>query len=345
MAGVALLMSGGVDSSGAALLLKQRGLQVTGLTARMWGSHSDSAGEEAIQRAGDVCAILGMRHIVVDVASDFQRCVVEPFAKSYLNGKTPNPCAWCNREIKLGKMAAWALGSGFDSLATGHYAALGWVGGRCVLCEPLDRRKSQVYFLSLTRPQILSRLEFPLQLHRKDAVRKMVESRGLPVRSEDSQDLCFVTSGRYHELLERRAGAPGPGQILDIEGQVVGTHRGHYAYTVGQRLGLRGRRYYVVEKRPDKNQIVIAERGRAVKHRIMVANLNWFLPPEAIEGQHLLVKFRYNSAPVRARAIATGTERATFLAEEPCFAPAPGQILAGCRDDCLVCGGIIESAS
>jgi tRNA-specific 2-thiouridylase len=345
MARIAVLMSGGVDSSAAAYLLHRRGHEVTGITAKMWDGASRCCDLDDIYRAQRVCHKLAIPHVVLDLTRDFERYVVTPFVESYLDGRTPNPCALCNREIKLGKIADLAVRAGFDRIATGHYARIRSAGAMRFLCEPADRRKSQVYFLSLVRPEVLNRLEFPLQELGKGRVRQMVLDLGLPARDGESQDLCFVSSGRYEELLKDRAGATGPGRVLNADGRAVGTHSGHWSYTVGQRFGVNGKRCYVVEKLATSNEIVIAERGQALMSRITVTGLNFFLPLEEVKRKTLTVKHRYNSAPVAANIAEVDGERLIITTAVPCFAPAPGQILACYYDNCLVFGGIIETAS
>jgi tRNA-specific 2-thiouridylase len=345
MARVAVLMSGGVDSSGAAALLTQQGHDVTGITARMSGPPSACLGDDDVYRAQRVCHRLGIAHLVLDLREDFDRWVVRPFIDDYLQGTTPNPCAVCNREIKLGKILGLAVRSGFDRLASGHYAGIGQIEGRPVLCEPAEVRKSQVYFLALVRPGVLDRLEFPLRRIQKDRVREIVAGLDLAVRQGESQDLCFVPSGGYQRMMSDMWGGPAEGDVLDLEGNVIGRHRGHYAYTVGQRFGFRGKRYYVLEKRAGTNEIVVAERDRTLKSRITVAGGNFFVPLEDLADREITIKYRYNAPRVAAKVLKADDGRITFLAARPCFAPAPGQILACYWRDYLVCGGIIESAA
>jgi tRNA-specific 2-thiouridylase len=344
MTRVAVMMSGGVDSSGAAALITQQGYDVTGITARMTGPSSAGYGDEDIYRAQRVCHVLGISHVVLDLSRDFDRSVLRPFIDAYLRGATPNPCAVCNREIKLGKILGLAVRSGFDRVASGHYARIGRIAGRPVLCEPADERKSQVYFLALVRPEVLEHIEFPLEHIEKRRVREIAAGLGVPVREGESQDLCFVPSGGYRRLIADRSGGLWEGDVLDSDGNVVGKHRGHYAYTVGQRFGLSGKRYYVIEKRAGSNEIVVAERERALKHEITVAHGNFFVPLESVAGGELTIKYRYNSPRVPARIVRAG-DRIVFRTAEPCFAPAPGQILACYWRDCVVFGGIIESAA
>ncbi|MGD8628122.1 MAG: tRNA 2-thiouridine(34) synthase MnmA [bacterium] len=341
----AVLMSGGVDSSLAAWLLKEAGRDLTGITAKMWEGGSRCCDQEDIYRAERVCHRLGIPHVVLDLTGSFERFVVEPFVESYMAGHTPNPCAECNREVKLGRLLGRLARAGFERVATGHYASIAWRRGRPLLSEPRDRDKSQIYFLSLIRPEVLGHLEFPLHDLSKPEVGARVVELGLPARRGESQDLCFVSSGRYDRLLSERSADPGPGEVLDAGGHTVGTHRGHHAYTIGQRFGLRGKRYYVIEKRAESNQIVVGERHEAMMSTISAAGLNLFVPPDLIESSRLEVKYRYNSPAVRARVVEISPGRLTVRTEEACFAPAPGQILAGYDGDCLVFGGIIESAA
>lgn len=345
MSRVAVLMSGGVDSSCAAVVLKGAGHQVTGITARMSQPASTHAGEDDIYRAQRVCHRLGIPHIVLDLTDDFSRLVVEPFIAAYLAGTTPNPCARCNREIKLGSILRLALESGFERVATGHYAGIRHVGGKPLICDPVDRRKSQVYFLALVMPEAVGRLEFPLAERRKSEVRKTASHLNLEVRDGESQDLCFIPRGAYHQLLDERWDGPRSGDVLDLEGRIIGSHKGHYAYTIGQRFGLRGKRYYVVEKRAATNEIVVGRRQETLRSVITITGVNRFLPREDLKDGHLSIKYRYNSPRVGASIIESGEDRVTFATRRPCFAPAPGQIVACYWDTCLVCGGIIGSTA
>jgi tRNA-specific 2-thiouridylase len=340
MARVAVLMSGGVDSAGAALILKEQGHKVEGFTARLW--ESTGVPLDGVASARETCRALGIPHSVIDLRTGFRREVLEPFVSGYLDGKTPNPCAYCNRDIKLGRLAALIRKRGFDFIATGHYARVGRVGGRYTFCEPLDRHKSQVYFLSLVRSGVLGSLMLPLGEYRKDDVRGLLKDAGIPAARRDSQDLCFVAGGRYHDLLCNEGYLPRRGEVLDSEGNVVGKHKGHAAYTPGQRFGLRGKRYYVIGKYPDTNTIVIGSRGQALKREIAVSGINLFLPLPAESAGDFSIRYRYNSAPVAAGISGVRADRLTVVTEEPCFAPAPGQVLAGYTKDCLVFGGLIE---
>ena len=229
----------------------------------------------------------------------------------------------------------------------------------------MDRDKSQTYFLTLIRSRVLDRLMFPLEGVSKQEARAMLSERGLPATVRESQDLCFVTSGRYEEFLlnEMRTGAGvgrtdenahgkeaasggSPwrwGRLLDREGNVVGTHRGHFAYTIGQRLGYHGRRAYVIEKRPGTNEVVVGDREYALVSRITADEANWFTDPARLLDREVMVKYRYNSPAVAARLSNPGERSFEVTTNEPCFAPAPGQTLACYSNGYLVGGGVIKT--
>jgi tRNA-specific 2-thiouridylase len=338
MARVAVLVSGGVDSAGAALLLKRLGHDVEGFTARFL----DAEGVAPEGAAREICHALGIPHTIIDLRSEFRREVLRPFASGYIAGKTPNPCAGCNRDIKLGILAALLRGRGFEFVATGHYARVVDIAGRDTLCEPADRDKSQVYFLSLVKPEVLGFLLLPLGEYRKGEVRGLIDEAGVPDVGRDSQDLCFVKGTRYHDVLRREGYVFEPGDVLDTAGNVIGTHRGHAAYTPGQRFGSRGRRRYVIEKHAGTNTIVVGERHQALRSDITVGQINWFQPLPGGHQEGLMVRHRYNAAPVGARIEPVEDGRLRVTTTQPCFAPAPGQVLAGYVGDCLTFGGIIE---
>ncbi len=338
---VAVLMSGGVDSSAAALLLARDGCEVVGITARMWDRGSRCCDEQDLALARRVCHALGILHVVVDLRAEFEKVVVEPFRRAYMSGMTPNPCAVCNREIKFGRLFRAAMAYDCDLVATGHYAGLGRLGGAVVIREPASRRKSQTYFLALVDPGVLGRFTFPLEKRSKNEARAMLAEHGLEARSGESQDLCFVAGGRYHEYLETGAGTRGAGKLVDAHGNVVGTHRGHYAYTIGQRLGYRGKRAYVLDKRPATDEVVVGDRELAMTSTIAAREANWFVDPAEHARGEIMVKYRYNTPAVSGRIRRLGDGTFEVTTREPCFAPAPGQIVACYKDGFLLGGGVI----
>jgi tRNA-specific 2-thiouridylase len=342
MARIAVLMSGGTDSSCAALLLREAGHEVVGLTARMWRRASRCCGDDDIYRAQRVCHKLGIRHVVLDLTGPFGDRVVGDFVRSYLAGLTPNPCAVCNREIKFGVLLDAALKLGCERVASGHYAGLADWGGRPCLVEPADRRKSQVYFLALVRKEVLPLLVFPLERLCKREVMDLVRASGLPMRESESQDLCFAGEGAYEEIVRERSGSVGAGDVLDPQGNVIARHRGHYAYTVGQRFGVGGRRLYVITKDAARNRIVVAERARAMADRLRASSVNFFLDVEVRPGNVVKVKHRYNSPPVGGRVVSRQADSVEVALDQACFGPAPGQILACFVEDRLACGGPMD---
>jgi tRNA-specific 2-thiouridylase len=342
MTRVAVLMSGGVDSSVAALLTVRAGHEAVGITARMWRGASACSADEDIHRAQRVCHSLGMRHVVLDVSRSFERLVVGDFVASYLAGLTPNPCAICNRDVKFGELFRAALNMGCDQVASGHYARTTRAGGEITLAEPEDRRKSQVYFLALVARQVLPQLFFPLEGISKREVLKIAGEAGLPTRQGESQDLCFAVSSKYGDLVRGSPEAPGPGDVIDTEGRVIGKHRGHYAYTVGQRLGVNGRRLYVLKKDAAANRIVVGERAGALTRQLRAVSANYLLDAEARPGSEVLLRYRYNSTLVGGRITAREASSFDVALDEPRFAPAPGQVLACYGSDHLICGGLID---
>ncbi|MBU1966378.1 MAG: tRNA 2-thiouridine(34) synthase MnmA, partial [Proteobacteria bacterium] len=242
---VAVAMSGGVDSAVAALLLKESGHETVGVTMCLGVTPAEGGpvrccGAREIEDAGSVCRALGIRHYVVDFAADLEEKVIEPFVAEYLRGRTPNPCVACNRWLKFGSLLSKALAWGFDGLATGHYAAIETGDGGCLLKRPKDRRKDQTYFLHAIPRETLAKVLFPLAGYTKDEVRAIAERVGLPVFDKrESQDVCFMPAEGHGAFLRSRGAGVEPGEIVNLEGRVLGRHEGIACYTIGQRGGLR----------------------------------------------------------------------------------------------------------
>ena len=241
---VAVAMSGGVDSAVAALLLKESGHEVVGVTMCLGvvpaeGGRAKCCGPREIEDARRVCQALGIRHYVVDFAADLEEKVIRPFVAEYCRGRTPNPCVACNRSIKFGSLLEKALAWGFDGIATGHYAGIEEENGRYRLKIPKDRRKDQTYFLHAIPKEALAKVLFPLAGYTKDEVRGIAERAGLPVFDKpESQDICFIPAEGHGAFLRSRGAGIEPGEIVDREGRVLGRHRGIACYTIGQRGGL-----------------------------------------------------------------------------------------------------------
>ncbi|MBN1546383.1 MAG: tRNA 2-thiouridine(34) synthase MnmA [Syntrophaceae bacterium] len=344
---VLVAMSGGVDSSVAALLLKDAGYEIAGVTMclgvrGMEGEHPRCCGPDAVQDAKRVCDRLGIRHYVWDYAEELETWVIEPFVAEYARGRTPNPCVVCNRYLKFGSLMNRAAAFGFDALATGHYANIEDQGGRWCLTRPRDRRKDQTYFLYHIAPETLPRILFPLGSYVKEEVRAIAVHAGLPVAAKaESQDVCFVPQKSYHEFLKKRLGDVNPGRIVDQDGCCLGTHKGVTYYTVGQRGGL-GISHpvplYVLKIDVENNEIVVGEKKDLLGRTLIAGDLNLFRLdwPEVVQAK---IRYRKKESPCRV-SFADGHARVVF--EEAQEAITPGQSVVCYEGDELLGGGVIE---
>jgi tRNA-specific 2-thiouridylase len=342
---IAVAMSGGVDSSVAALLLSRAGHDLVGLTMLLGdvpGPAQDGAGRAAL-----VAASLGIPHRVIDAGAAFEDAVISDFASEYARGRTPNPCILCNRFVKFGLLLDEARALGAERLATGHYAAIrsGAPGEALRLASGRDTLKDQSYFLySLTQAQLGSTL-FPLGDMAKDEVRRIASSEGLGAGMErESADACFVPRGDLAAFLAARAPrAVVPGPIVDASGRRVGTHKGLALYTVGQRSGLgisAAAALYVVRIVADENTIVVGE-DRELHTRLLTAGaLSWIAggPPSSRFSAH--AKVRYGAPKAACVATVQGDE-AAVLFDAPQRAIAPGQAVVLYAGDEVLGGGVI----
>ncbi|MDQ3745373.1 MAG: tRNA 2-thiouridine(34) synthase MnmA, partial [Acidobacteriota bacterium] len=298
---IAVAMSGGVDSSAAAAMLKEAGHELVGFTMQLWNQRRGlSVGEDGEPLPSRCCSLddvydarrvaedLGFPFYVLNLEREFERDVVEPFVKSYLEGETPIPCVACNSRLKFASLDRMALSVGCDKVATGHYARVRFdeAAGRYRLLRGLDARKDQSYFLwELTQDQ-LSRALFPLGEKRKTEVRDVARQHGLYVaEKKESQEICFVPDGDYAGFIERYLEAegregerPARGEIVDTEGRVVGHHEGVHRYTVGQRRGLGVARklpLYVVRVEAENGRVVVGEAEELSSVEFTAAGVNW----------------------------------------------------------------------
>jgi tRNA-specific 2-thiouridylase len=305
---VVVAMSGGVDSSVVAGLLSRAGYQVIGITLQLYdhgaATHRKGAccAGQDIHDARRVAETLGIPHYVLDYEERFRRSVIEPFAASYVAGETPVPCVSCNQTVKFSDLLATARELDADVLATGHYVASRMVDGKRALFRPLDAERDQTYFLFGTTQEQLDFLRFPLGGLSKAEVREEARRLGLVVADKaDSQDICFVPTGRYADLVEKlHPGAAEPGDIVDLAGRVVGRHAGLIHYTVGQRRGIgvaAGEPLYVVRLEPETRRLVIGPRSALETRRIVLRDVNWLGDPLGGEGAEVYARVRSTRPP------------------------------------------------
>ena len=343
-------MSGGVDSSAAALLLKQAGYDVTGMTMRlkpryMLTEEQAAAIDKEVADAAAVCAKLGIPHLAPDFSKEFEEKVIAPFIESYKNGETPNPCFLCNQTVKFGIMLDWALANGFDKVATGHYARVVEENGRFLLVKSPDK-KDQSYFLSGLTPHQLKHTLIPLTRMGKDEARALAEEHGLPVAHKpDSQEICFIPANDYIRFLERFGGElPGAGDFISPQGDVLGRHTGIHRYTIGQRKGLGitfGEPRFVTAIDAVRNTVTLGRNADCTTDTVNIKKLNLILVDQLTEPVWVEAKVRYAARAERALLIPTGEGTAQLRFENPQRAVTPGQVAAMYQGDYVFGSGII----
>ncbi|EHK57525.1 tRNA 2-thiouridine(34) synthase MnmA, partial [Allomesorhizobium alhagi] len=304
---IVVAMSGGVDSSVVAGILKREGYDVVGVTLQLYdhGAATHRAGSccagQDIDDARRVSETLGIPHYVLNYEERFRKSVIEPFAESYVSGETPIPCVSCNQTVKFADLLETARELGADALATGHYIRSKANGAHRALYRPVDADRDQSYFLFATTQEQIDYLRFPLGGLSKQEVRAIAEELGLSVAAkQDSQDICFVPQGKYSDIIAKlKPTAATPGDIVHIDGRVLGRHDGILRYTVGQRRGLgvaSGEPLYVVHLDAERARVIVGPREALETHRIYLRNVNWLgdMALDAIpaEGLELFAKVR-----------------------------------------------------
>lgn len=349
-------MSGGVDSSVAAWLLKEAGYRVIGVTMEIWPEESRETQEEnggccglrAVEDARQVAQKLSIPHYVMNFRREFRSSVMDYFAQEYWQGRTPNPCIACNRYVKWEALLARSLALGADFIATGHYARIKRLdNGRYALEAALSSAKDQTYALyNLTQAQ-LSRTLMPLGEYTKEQVREIAGGMGLSVASKpDSQEICFIPDKDYAGFIQRYCGREAlPGNFVDGEGKVLGRHKGIIHYTIGQRRGLglaAGRRIFVKEIRPESNEVVIGEGDEVFSQVLRCSQINW-MGIDGLGGKELRVrgKIRYSHKGEECviRQIEEDLLECRFLS--PVRAVTPGQAVVFYLGDVVAGGGTI----
>jgi len=337
--GVAVGISGGVDSAAAAYILLESGFSpVVGVTV-LTESNVD------ISDAAEVCAFLGIEHVTVDYTKQFDEKVISYFVGMYLSGRTPNPCAVCNPLVKFDALIATADSLGLEYVATGHYCGVGVVNGvHTVFASKTGDQSYALYGLSQSQ---LSRALTPLFGMDKAEVRTLAGRVGLPVADKpDSQDVCFIRDGDYAKFIAERATLPGPGDFVDETGAVIGRHKGVVHYTIGQRKGLGeafNRHMYVKKIDPAKNEVTLCDGESLYSTTLRAENVNFMAMNgvNACAGFRAMAKIRYNQKPAPCTAFFDG-ERLTCGFDEPVRAVAPGQPCV-LYDEAgyILCGGVI----
>ncbi|MBD3242896.1 MAG: tRNA 2-thiouridine(34) synthase MnmA [Chitinivibrionales bacterium] len=344
---IMVAMSGGVDSSVAAMLLQQKGYEVVGVTMCLGVASPDSSqptccGPQAVRDARRVCDQLGIAHYVFDYAEPLRTHVIDTFIDEYARGRTPNPCVLCNRYLKFDSLLHKATAMGFDSLATGHYARLAHERGAVHMLTAVDEIKDQTYFLARIERTALARVLFPAGEYTKECIRQLARDSHLPVAEKgESQDICFIPHGDYRSFVAERVHAE-PGPFVDRRGVRLGTHTGITNYTIGQRKGLGvavGTPLYVVDIWPQDNTVVLGPREQLLSTGLIATGVNLLcdtLPPRA------QAKVRYSHAPAPC-SVSFDDQRLTVTFDTPQESVTPGQavvlydgetVLAGATIDC-----------
>jgi len=366
MARAAVAMSGGVDSSTAALLIKDAGYDTVGFSMLLWDrrrNHEGNAAGRAARRCSpddldDARAAadrIGISCYVADFQKEFEDSVVRPFVEEYRRGRTPSPCVHCNSRLKFDRLTRLAEEAGADRVATGHYARVIRDGqsGRFLLLEARDKNKDQSYFLfGLTQEQ-LARALFPLGDMTKPEVREIARRHGLPTAEKaESQEICFVPDDDYATFVEQYrprdcaapADPPPPGKIIDSSGHVLGEHDGIHHYTIGQRRGL-GIAYseplYVLEIRPRQNIVVVGERRLLYKKRCLAEQTNWIAVPDLAAPMRVAAKIRSRHAPAPALIEPRENGGVTVTFDTPQAGVTPGQACVFYQGEIVVGGGWI----
>lgn len=349
---VVVAMSGGVDSSMVAAILKREGYEVIGATMRLWteedgdmpASHRRCCSMEEVEDARRVCQILDIPFYVLNFEPQFREYVVDYFCEEYVRGRTPNPCIACNKRIKFDLLLKKALALGADYLATGHYTRIEKHGGKYLLLKAIDAAKDQSYVLYSLGQKELENLLFPMGSFNKRQIRNLAREMSLPVwDKKESQEICFITNGDYHQFLAQRS-LNQPGDIVSNEGKVLGRHSGIGFYTVGQRrgLGLASREpLYVLAIDPVGSKVVVGTNEQLLRKELYASEVNYISGEPPHQPLAVTAKIRYKSPEAKAMLYPEG-QRARVVFEEPQRAITPGQAVVFYAGDIVLGGGIIE---
>ena len=352
---IAIAMSGGVDSCVAAVILKEQGYDVIGITMRLFPTTGDDSVTkqnhgcctlEDVEDAREVCSILEIPHYLLNFEKEFQQFVIGYFVKEYEKGKTPHPCVACNDKVKFNFLMQKAIAYEADYIATGHYAQISTINNEFALLKGLDESKDQSYVLHTLKQHQLKNLLLPIGGYLKPEIRKIATDYKLPVANKpDSQEICFIPSGNYRDFIADKI-TTKPGIIRDNEGNLIGSHQGIHNFTVGQRKGLgisssspSTDPLYVNSIDSDNGIVTVGPKGNLLNQGLEITNVNFIRNP-IIESTKVTVKVRYKAPQVEA-TITPNESGATIIFDDLQGAISPGQICAIYNDQELIGGGII----
>ena len=351
-------MSGGVDSSVAAALLAREGYEVVGVTMRLFNAPNDRVARlnksccsvEDVEDARNVCRKIGAKHYFLNFEEEFQKHVVDYFVSEYERGRTPHPCLACNDRLKFEFLVRRAGLMDADVVATGHYARIRQVDGNYRLLAGTDRTKDQSYVLYTLSQEQLARLAFPIGDYSKDEIRGIARELDLAIADKpDSQDICFIPDGDYNRFIEPRLKRKSPGDIVDTEGNVVGSHEGIHAFTIGQRKRLpvtnnTTRPLYVIDIDSESGRITVGPAEKLMKTRLYASGVNWLSGAAPLGSIRVEARIRYNgrNTPAHVRALPDNGAEIEF--DEPVRAITPGQAVVFYDGEVVIGGGVIETS-
>ena len=356
---VVVAMSGGVDSSVAAALLADRGYEVIGVTMRLYDAPFENAGKlsktccglEDVEDARAACRVIGARHYYMNFAREFEQHVIGYFISEYEQGRTPYPCLACNDRMKFDFLLRRASYMGADLMATGHYARIvADEDGSHNLMKGVDHSKDQSYALFNLSQRLLNQLLFPIGHYTKDETRRLADQFGLPNADKpDSQDICFIPSGKYRDFVGRRISDSRRGAVVDVDGGFIADHDGVHNFTIGQRKGIPGshisnRPIYVTSINAATGTVVVGHAEDLMASSVKVGAINWVAgrPPQCSNG--VTARIRYRAPEVPVRIIPDGDGGALVEMSTPVRAVTPGQAIVFYRGELVIGGGIIEGS-
>lgn len=355
---VLVAMSGGLDSTMAAVLLKEQGYDLVGITMKTWDyaiaptkdkKETGCCSLDSINDAREVAVSLGFPHYIIDIREEFSGSVIDYFVSGYLNGETPNPCVVCNTKIKWSALVKRADALGCDFIATGHYAKIRELNGRYFLRKSWDRFKDQTYFLWGMQQEVLKRAIFPVGTYIKPQIREMAKVRGFEhvAKKSESYDICFVPNNDYREFLKKNVSNVENEYIGDFvlqDGTVVGTHKGYPFYTIGQRKGViaLGKPMYVLDIQPETKKIVIGGKDELLQHKMIVRDINLLKYEKMTHGMKVQTQVRYNDSPVESILNPIDDTSVEVIFDAPVKAITPGQAAIFYEDIDIIGGGWID---